>query len=104
MRAEPDMIATRDNISHERARPIYEEWKNAEIAEYEMKCTIRAHASTSNEGQLSCKIAVFGSRGAIAFGVILDLLDDGGFDTSTMELPRVYRIRLLLDSGEAQVT
>jgi hypothetical protein len=37
MHDEPNMNATRDNISHEKARPIYEEWKNAWTAEYDVK-------------------------------------------------------------------
>ena len=105
-----DMIATRDRITREEARPIYEEWKNALIAEYEVKLTIRARAGTGGhrrfkEGQRSRKLTVYGSEGVhAAFGVILDLLDAGGFDTNTMELPRVYRGRTVLDSDEAQVT
>ena len=105
-----DMIATRDNISREEARLKYEEWKNALAAEYDVKLTIRDRASTGGqrrlkEGQPSPKITVYGSEGVqAAFGVILDLLDDGGFDTSTMDLPRVYRGRMLLDLDEAQVT
>ena len=113
MRGAPDlvdMIANRDNVSREEAKPIFQEWKNALIAENEVKLTIRARASTGGhaqfkKGQRIRKLTLYGSEGVhAAFDRILDLLDDGGFDTSTMELPRVYRKRMLLDSDEARVT
>ena len=91
-----DMIAARDNISREEAKPIFQEWKNTLIAATEVKLTIRARASTGGhaqfkKGQRMRKLTLYGSEGVhAAFDRILDLLDDGGFDTSQMDLPHTY--------------
>ncbi len=83
-----DMIAIRDGIDRESAKPVFREWRASLQRAFEVTLKIRARES----GLKQRKITLYGSSGVhAAYDNVLDLFEAGGIDTDAMPWPKTWR-------------